>query len=106
MLFAFEVLSFKTMPHLLETPEGQAACKEYVELGKEVLKYEDDLFDEWQKMANKLAVDCLKENILARDKNGRYYVNFAEELQLLIREAKYLDQMGGFDLPHTVLNKE
>jgi dynein heavy chain len=24
------VLSFKTMPHLLETPEGQAACKEYV----------------------------------------------------------------------------
>ena len=25
-----------------------------------------------------------------------------QELQLLIREAKYLDQLGGFELPHTV----
>ena len=33
-----------------------------------------------------------------------YDLSGRKELQLLIREAKYLDQLGGFELPHTVLN--
>ncbi|CAE8670802.1 unnamed protein product [Polarella glacialis] len=99
------VLSFKTMPHLLQLPEGQAACKEYVELGKEILEYEQSLFEAWQTTAVELAVSCLKNNVLLFDPRKKTYtVNFAKELQLLIREAKYLDQLGGFELPHTVLN--
>jgi dynein heavy chain len=99
------VLSFKTMPHLLQVPEGQLACKEYVELGKEILEYESSLFEQWQMSAVDMAVQYLKNNILGYDsKKKTYYVNFARELQLLIREAKYLDQLGGFEMPHTVLN--
>ncbi|CAK8985449.1 unnamed protein product [Durusdinium trenchii] len=99
------ILSFKTMPHLLQLPEGQQACKEYVELGKEILEYEQALFEAWQTTAVELAVSSLKYNVLIKDaRTGAYKVNFAKELQLLIREAKYLDQLGGFELPHTVLN--
>jgi len=99
------VLSFKTMQSLLQLPEGQAACKEYVELGKEILEYEQSLFEAWQTTAVELAVSCLKYHVLVYDqKKKTYQVNFAKELQLLIREAKYLDQLGGFELPHTVLN--
>ncbi|CAJ1332260.1 unnamed protein product [Effrenium voratum] len=99
------ILSFKTMPQLLQLPEGQQACKEYVELGKEILEYEQALFEAWQTTAVELAVSSLKYNVLIKDpRTGAYKVNFAKELQLLIREAKYLDQLGGFELPHTVLN--
>lgn len=99
------ILSFKTMPHLLQLPEGQQACKEYVDLGKEILEYEQALFQAWQTTAVELAVSSLKYNVLIKDpRTGAYKVNFAKELQLLIREAKYLDQLGGFELPHTVLN--
>jgi dynein heavy chain len=97
------VLSFKTMPHLLQLSEGQQACKDYVELGHEILEYEQFLFEAWQATAKEVAEQCLKNNILGKRK-GKYFVKFAPDLQLLIREAKYLDQVGGFELPHTVLN--
>jgi dynein heavy chain len=98
------VLSFKTMPHLLATPEGQAACKEYVELGKEILEYEQNLFNKWQSTVVDTVVTCLKNNILGKRRNGgAYFVNFAPELNLLIREAKYLDQLGDLEIRHTVL---
>ena len=33
-----------------------------------------------------------------------YEVNFTDELNLLIRETKLFDQLGGFDLPQDLLN--
>jgi dynein heavy chain len=99
------VLSFKTEPKLLQEPAGQSACKEYVDLGKEILEYEQVHFDAWQTTAVDVAVNYLKQHILVYDqKKKTYQVNFARELKLLIREAKYLDQLGGFELPSTVLN--
>ncbi len=71
------MLSFKTMPHLLETPEGQAAIKDYLDLGKEILSYEKTLFENWKSTAADMAVQLLKNNILAfnpvaPDKKGKY----------------------------------
>eukprot|EP00398_MALV-I-01_sp_L67-1_P000765 gene765-501_t len=97
------VLSFKTMPNLLESQQGQDACRDYVDLGKEILAYEQSQFDGWIANAEKIAEDALKLNIL-RQEGHKYFVNFSPELTLLVREAKYLDQMGGFELPHVVLN--
>merc|ERR1719160_461663 len=49
------VLSFKTMPHLLQLSEGQQACKDYVELGHEILEYEQFLYEAWQATAKEVA---------------------------------------------------
>jgi dynein heavy chain len=103
------VLSFKTMPNLLTGMQGQEACKDYVDLGKEIMEYEQGLYEVWQRTAVELAVRDLKKNILVEEvtnggKNRSYSVNFTKDLELLIREAKYLDQLGGFELPHTILN--
>lgn len=34
----------------------------------------------------------------------QYHVNFSPELELIIREAKALDQLGGYELPQLILN--
>eukprot|EP00397_Hematodinium_sp_SG-2012_P000029 GEMP01000029.1.p1 GENE.GEMP01000029.1~~GEMP01000029.1.p1 ORF type:complete len:4546 (+),score=1158.20 GEMP01000029.1:32-13639(+) len=97
------VLAFNTMPHLMQAPEGLKACEDYIDLGKEILEHETNLFDKWQAQASDVAVTFLKNNILGR-KGHKFFVNFSDELSELIREAKYLDQLGGFDVPQTVLN--
>ncbi|CAD7947894.1 unnamed protein product [Amoebophrya sp. A25] len=97
------VLSFKTMPQLLQTAEGQIACRDYVDLGKEILEFEQELYSEWQSTAVELVQNSLTCNILTKRERG-FVVNFSVDLDLLIREAKALDQLGGFELPQLVLN--
>jgi dynein heavy chain len=116
------VLSFKKAQgvdgqNLLTGSQGQLACKEYVELGKEIMEYEQSLFNKWfakphgdlPSRAEELCIRDLKKNILVEElmedgKTKTYVVNFTKELELLIRETKYLDQLGGFELPGMVLN--
>lgn len=60
------VLSFKSMPHLLQTPEGQVACRDYVQLGKEILEYEQDLYKNWSQNVVDVAQDALTQPILVK----------------------------------------
>ncbi|KAF4710897.1 Dynein heavy chain 10, axonemal, partial [Perkinsus olseni] len=103
------IIAFRSMQSLLDSPKGQQACGDYVELGKAILKYEKDLFGEWRKAAAMTATECLNRSILAVEKHeGRasstYAVNFAPELIELMKEAQNFDLIGGFELPGAVLN--
>ncbi|CAD7925016.1 unnamed protein product [Amoebophrya sp. A120] len=98
------VLSFKTMPQLLQTPEGQVACRDYVDLGKDILAFEQNLFADWEEQAVSTVQEALGNNILCKKEGGGFAVNFNVQLDLLTREAKMLDQLGGFELPQLVLN--
>lgn len=97
------------MQSLLNSPSGQKACGDYVELGKAILKYERDLFGEWRKSASLTATECLNRSILAIEKHeGRasasYMVNLAPELIELMKEAQNFDLIGGFELPAAIVN--
>lgn len=48
--------------------------------------------------------NCLKINILRKTAEGKYEVNFAPEMWVVMQEARHLDQMGGHEIPHTILN--
>ncbi|KAF4667709.1 Dynein heavy chain 10, axonemal [Perkinsus chesapeaki] len=104
------IMAFRSMQSLLDSPTGQQACGEYIELGKAILKYEKELFAEWQRSAEDKATECLGRSILAIDKcegdasSSTYVVNFAPELIELMKEARNFDLIGGFEVPGGVLN--
>eukprot|EP00921_Rhytidocystis_pertsovi_P026129 GHVQ01042147.1.p2 GENE.GHVQ01042147.1~~GHVQ01042147.1.p2 ORF type:complete len:171 (+),score=11.43 GHVQ01042147.1:598-1110(+) len=113
------ILAFRNTPQLLDSSEGQAISKQYLHFGKELVQYETDLFQSWVEDASVAVGECLMNNILVKEEllkslpeGGRggarrrwvYRVNFCPEMWLIIREARYLDQMGGFELPQTIMN--
>ena len=53
------------------------------------------------------AITLLKNKILTKKENGdsrTYEVNFAPQLKVIIREAKYLDRIGMSNIPQTIIN--
>jgi dynein heavy chain, axonemal len=57
------VMRFKSMPYLLQTPQGQAACQDYVDLGKEILIYQQELYKGWEEKSVETAETFLKCNL-------------------------------------------
>jgi dynein heavy chain len=79
----------------------------YVKLAKELDKgYEQVIFDKWKDENTGKAITLLKMPILNRkleSDNIIYSVNFAPELKVIIREAKFLDRIGKA-IPQTIIN--
>lgn len=55
-----------------------------------------------------MAINLLKRPILVKRQNAEtkewsYQVNFAPELKVIIREAKFLDRIGK-EIPQTIIN--
>lgn len=77
---------------------GKEVTKKYIELAKQLdAEYEHKIYFDWQKDNTDIAIGFLKEKILL-SKNDVYTVNFAPELKVIIREAKFLDRIGK-DIP-------
>ena len=65
------------------------------------------MFADWTKQNTEKAIRLLQENILVGSKAEggalEYQVNFAPELKVIIREAKFLDRIGK-TIPQTIIN--
>jgi len=64
------------------------------------------MFDDWRKQNTEKAIRLLQENILVGSKaegTHVYHVNFAPDLKVIIREAKFLDRIGK-TIPQTIIN--
>ena len=89
---------FKTKSDKLNPDTFMTVATEYVRLAKDLDQhYEKVIFDKWQKENTEAAVHALKQPILESKKKGdftEYFVNFAPELRVTIREAKFLDRIG------------
>jgi dynein heavy chain len=90
---------FKTKSDKLNPDTFMKVATEYVRLAKDLDQhYEKVIFDKWQKENTEQAVQYLKQPILESKKKGadqtEYFVNFAPELRVTIREAKFLDRIG------------
>lgn len=80
----------------------------YVVLAKELDQgYEYDIFNKWKGTNTDAAITYLKYSILTYDEketdNKAYKVNFAPQLKVIIREAKFLDRIGKV-IPQTITN--
>ncbi|MBO0200790.1 hypothetical protein J0687_24750, partial [Vibrio alginolyticus] len=75
--------------------KGDQIKQKSVEIAKQIREYEDTLFKNWTNTVSDLAAGYLKEFILKRDASGKSsYVNFNNDLLLIIQETKYLDKLG------------
>jgi hypothetical protein len=81
----------------------------YISLAKQLdAEYEHKIFQDWHKENTDNAIKLLKNFILTKKtdpetKQQIYLVNFAPELKVIIREAKFLDRIGK-DIPQTIIN--
>jgi dynein heavy chain, axonemal len=103
------IYKFKTKEGLLLTDTGKDVTLKYISLAKQLdADYEHKIFSEWNKENTDLAILLLKKSILVKKtesgvKHATYYVNFAPELKVIIREAKFLDRIGK-EIPQTIIN--
>jgi hypothetical protein len=71
---------------------------QYVKLVKDLDKeYEQEIYNKWTSHNSTRALQDLEKYILKEEKKGPtpvYKVNFAPELRVTIREAKFLDRIG------------
>ena len=99
---------FKTKATKLKPDKFMEVATQYVKLAKQLDQdYEQDIYKRWVKHNTDQVIKQLKETILRR-KHGQnnkntYTVNFAPELKVTIREAKFLSQIGK-DIPSTITN--
>lgn len=100
---------FKTREGMLHKDNGRIITTKYVALAKTLEKdYQTTIYERWVKDNTELAIKLLSYKILASKKGGKgssntYVVNFAPELKVIIREAKYLDRLG-MAIPQTIIN--
>ena len=97
------LLQFESYCSLSESDGGRYTVKKYVELGKSLRRYENDLHANWRTRSEQQALELLKQPVLCIDNAGNICVNFPPELLELMRETKCLDKMG-FSVGETVLN--
>jgi dynein heavy chain len=88
-------------------PIFKDVATKYVKLAKELDKnYEQKIFKNWQEVNTNKAIEHLQQHILKRKKTADYNVytvNFAPELKVTIREAKFLSRIGK-PIPQTIIN--
>jgi dynein heavy chain len=98
------IYKFKTKEGLLQGQEGKEVTLKYISLAKQLdAEYEYKIFQDWHKDNTDYAITLLKRPILVKKmdqetKQYTYTVNFAPELKVIIREAKFLDRIGK-DIP-------
>ena len=96
------IFKFKTYENLLQKDNGKLVSKKYVALARDLDRnYEAQIYEKWQRDNTEYAISLLKNKILTKIEDGEnrsYEVNFAPDLKVIIREAKYLDRIGK-DIP-------
>ncbi|XP_078277210.1 LOW QUALITY PROTEIN: dynein axonemal heavy chain 10 [Rhinoraja longicauda] len=122
------IVHFQKMPEMLASDQGKATKAKYLEVAKRMKAYEDKLYEHWQSETNSKLHVLLKQSLLNRidvlttnpenmanfdlnlttqdemfDINCQYEVNFAPELEEIIMESKYMEQLG-FQIPQLARN--
>lgn len=113
------IMRFRTMENLLSSEKGQHVKERYLNLAEAIDKYQTSKFAQWRDHVLNAAADLLGQSILGppaqtvASKTGDtttlqlpeppYYVNFSPILFEIIRESRYLDQLG-FEIPEIAVN--
>ncbi|OQR86956.1 flagellar inner arm dynein 1 heavy chain alpha [Achlya hypogyna] len=113
------IMRFRAMHDLLKSPHGEEVKDKYLVFARAVDAYIRGLHQDWKDKVPATTNEYLKQPILGppliethKVENGApvlklplppFYPNFAPELSMIIREAKYMDRLG-FDIPEEALN--
>eukprot|EP01028_Stygiella_incarcerata_P003072 TRINITY_DN1583_c0_g3_i1.p1 TRINITY_DN1583_c0_g3~~TRINITY_DN1583_c0_g3_i1.p1 ORF type:complete len:4602 (-),score=1271.77 TRINITY_DN1583_c0_g3_i1:125-13930(-) len=111
------MLKLQQAQYMMQQEHGKLITKKYIRVGEKMRDFEKMLFADWVVLVDQTAAQCLKKFVLAcedgtlvsgdRIKDWKWkklMVNFDEQLVSIIKEAKYLDRIGGLDIPDMALN--
>ncbi|MGH0156714.1 UNVERIFIED_CONTAM: hypothetical protein FKN15_032047 [Acipenser sinensis] len=121
------IVRFLEVEDMLTSDQGKAVKAKYLEVGRQMKDYEERKYERWREQTEQSLHGLLKRSLLTKlhpgssgspelsepvssqadqegdQKNIRYVVNFASELQEIISETKYLEQLG-FTVPELARN--
>eukprot|EP00062_Callorhinchus_milii_P021625 gi/632978548/ref/XP_007905975.1/ PREDICTED: dynein heavy chain 10, axonemal [Callorhinchus milii] len=109
------IVHFQEMPEMLASEQGKAAKAKYLELAKRMKMFEEKKYEAWLEETHQMLPVLLKQKLLAivsmqnvvkdewDDQTSHYEVNFSPELQKIITETKYMEQLR-FSVPQLARN--
>ena len=99
------IVRFLTYEDMMNCEEGQAVKAHYLRIAKQMKAYEEDLYKNWRAATELTLPNLLRRNLLIKvdGQANSYIVNFANEINEIITEVKYLEQLG-FAVPELARN--
>ena len=92
------IVRFQSLQEMVSSEQGRIVTRKYLTVAKSMRNYEEQMYHQWYNSVEGNCLAYLKCHILAKDPNFTtqdvIIVNFRPELREIIKETKYLDQMG------------
>ncbi|NXT69782.1 DYH10 protein, partial [Chaetops frenatus] len=98
------ITRFQEEEELLATERGKEVKQIYLKVAKKMKEYEDQKYRQWRERAEHVLPLLLKDTLLTvssateepvtTTKNVCFTLNFSPEIQEIITETKYMDQLG------------
>ncbi|NWV46722.1 DYH10 protein, partial [Daphoenositta chrysoptera] len=96
------IIRFQEVEELLSTERGKEAKQKYLQVAKKMKEYEDQKYHQWRDRTEHVLPLLLKDTLLTvvteepvtTKKSLCFTLNFSPEIQEIIIETKYMEQLG------------
>ncbi|NXS82265.1 DYH10 protein, partial [Erpornis zantholeuca] len=97
------ILRFQEVEELLATERGKEVKQKYLQVAKKMKEYEDQKYHQWRERTEHVIPLLLKDTLLTvssatedlvTKKSICFALNFSPEIQEIIIETKYMEQLG------------
>lgn len=97
------MLQLQTATDMMSSELGKSITKKYISVGEAMREFENKHFSEWVTAVESSASQLLKRTIFV-ERDAEVCLNFDAALLSIIQETKYLDRLGGLQIPEIALN--
>ncbi|NWV60845.1 DYH10 protein, partial [Malurus elegans] len=97
------IIRFQEVEELLATERGKEVKQMYLKMSKKMKDYEDQKYHQWRERTEHMLPSLLKHTLLTvtsvtepvtTKKSVSFALNFSPEMQEIITETKYMEQLG------------
>uniref|UniRef100_A0A8C5U940 Dynein heavy chain tail domain-containing protein n=1 Tax=Malurus cyaneus samueli TaxID=2593467 RepID=A0A8C5U940_9PASS len=91
------IIRFQEVEELLATERGKEVKQMYLKMSKKLKEYEDQKYYQWRERTEHVLPSLLKHTLLepvTTKKSVSFALNFSPEMQEIITETKYMEQLG------------
>jgi len=98
------IVRFMESEEMMASDEGRYVKDHYLRTARKMKQYEDELYEKWRVHTEACLPGLMRKTLLLKNiDTGRFEVNFAPELNVIMLESKYLEQLG-FSIPELARN--
>ncbi|CBY09982.1 unnamed protein product [Oikopleura dioica] len=98
------IVRFMESEEMMASDEGRYVKDHYLRTARKMKQYEDELYEKWRVHTEACLPALMRKTLLLKNPDtGKFEVNFAPELNVIMLESKYLEQLG-FSIPELARN--